>query len=155
MIKNNKFSGFTVVEIMLIIMLVVLLISAIIPFIFYEEEKKSSYAEQKEEQNILLIKNALQFYQLDNGFYPSTKQGLEALVKKPKGHPEPKHWAQYMSDIPVDQWNRAYEYINYDNADHIEIFSCGPPKALQHWWYRIQHSFSPYAQYCKKRELLQ
>lgn len=151
---NNKFSGVTLIEILLFIMLFILASCALIPFIFYAKDIKLSPKERKEQQNILLIKNALKFYKLDNGFYPTTTQGLDALINKPRGKPQPQHWTGYMDKIPVDQWNRAFEYINYDNDKNIEVFSCGPPREKQSWWYYIKHKFSVHAQYCKKRKLM-
>lgn len=118
--------GITLIETMLILMLLVIMTCAIIPFIFYSQQKPQQQA--AENQDILLIKNALNFYKLDNGFYPTTMQGLNALIKKPKTAPVPQHWVPYLSALPVDSWGRPYQYKNTNNGANIELFSCGPPQ---------------------------
>ena len=58
------------------------------------------------------IAGALEIYRLDNRTYPSTSQGLEALVEEPSGSPEPVNWAEggYLPDVPVDPWGNEYVY---------------------------------------------
>lgn len=138
-------TGFTLIEAMLVLMLLVILVSGIIPFIFYTHEPKLSEAERNDQQNILIIKNALNFYKLDNGFYPGNDQGLEALVSKPDNPPVPQHWIQYLPQLPVDQWGQKYQYINDEGSKKIDLSSCGSPPAKQSWWYRLTHYFSKQA----------
>ncbi len=80
----------------------------------------------KVKQDILSIQSALDLYKLDNGFYPSTDQGLEALTVKPTTPPVPRNWKSdgYVQDIPIDPWGEQYQYIN-DN-EKLKIFSYGP-----------------------------
>lgn len=61
-------------------------------------------------QNVLKIENALKLYKLDNGFYPTTEQGLQALVEKPTTDPTPKHWSQYLKNIPENREHKPYHY---------------------------------------------
>ena len=60
------------------------------------------------------IANALDLYRLDNSHYPSTQQGLEALVSKPSGSPEPKNWNAdgYLKGVPEDPWGNQYQYVS-------------------------------------------
>ena len=57
------------------------------------------------------IPTALKLYELDNGFFPSTEQGLDALMKKPVTSPTPQNWnGPYLEKTPVDPWGRPYQY---------------------------------------------
>ena len=69
------------------------------------------------------IGNALEYYRLDNSFYPSTDQGLEALVNKPAGFPEPVNWKPegYLKSLRKDPWGEPYLYINEDRT--IDVYS--------------------------------
>jgi len=80
----------------------------------------------KVKQDILAIQSALDLYKLDNGFYPSTDQGLQALVTKPTTPPVPRNWKSdgYLPELPMDPWGETYQYMN-DN-DKARIFSYGP-----------------------------
>ena len=62
------------------------------------------------EGDFLSMTNALQSYKVITGDYPSTEQGLKALVNKPKVAPVPRRWTQIMAEEPVDPWNRKYQY---------------------------------------------
>jgi len=75
--------------------------------------------------NIQQIGNALEYYRLDNGFYPSTDQGLDALVTEPSGFPEPKKWNPdgYLKSVPEDPWGEPYLYYNEDRS--IDVYSFG------------------------------
>ena len=74
-------------------------------------------------QNIV---NALEMYKLDNGFYPTTEQGLRALYEKPSTTPEPKKWKQYIEVIPKDAWGLDFVYIQPGNHKDFDLFSKGP-----------------------------
>ncbi|MGD8785673.1 MAG: type II secretion system major pseudopilin GspG, partial [Thioalkalispiraceae bacterium] len=69
---------------------------------------------------------ALNRYKLDNYDYPSTEQGLKALVEKPTGSPEPKRWkGPYVKKINQDPWQNEYEYLNPGTHGKIDVFSVG------------------------------
>ena len=72
-------------------------------------------------------KSALELYKLDNGIYPTTDQGLMALVKKPTTSPVPSNWkgGGYVKDLPMDPWNKPYQYKNPGAHGEIDIFSYG------------------------------
>ena len=71
------------------------------------------------------IGNALEYYRLDNGFYPSTEQGISALVDSPSGFPEPNNWNPngYLKSIPEDPWGESYLYFN--EGRDFEVYSFG------------------------------
>ena len=74
------------------------------------------------------MKASLQIYQARNGFYPSTEQGLRALVQKPATEPEPRHWLQLDDQVPRDPWGREYVYRHpgQHNPKEYDLFSAGP-----------------------------
>ena len=71
------------------------------------------------------IGKALEFYRLDNGFYPSTDQGIEALATEPSGFPEPRNWSAegYLKSVPEDPWGEPYLYFNEER--NIEVYTLG------------------------------
>ena len=79
-------------------------------------------------KQIKTLKEALDIYRLHNEFYPSTEQGLVALVTKPTTPPEPKKYVEggYMKIVPLDPWGNPFIYRNHGDNGHIDIISCGP-----------------------------
>jgi general secretion pathway protein G len=64
----------------------------------------------KAESDIMSLQTQLKMYKEGNGFYPTTEQGLEALVTKPHSSPIPEHWFQHYSSLPLDSWQHPYVY---------------------------------------------
>ena len=95
--------GFTLIEIMVVVVILGILGALIVPNIIGRPDEARVAAAQL---NIQQIGNALEYYRLDNGFYPSTDQGLDALVTEPSGFPEPKKWNPdgYLKSVPEDPW---------------------------------------------------
>jgi len=79
----------------------------------------------KAKQDIRALESALNLYKLDNFVYPTTDQGLEALVAKPAGSPEPKNWKRYMDRLPKDPWGATYQYLSPGNKSDVDIYSLG------------------------------
>jgi general secretion pathway protein G len=81
----------------------------------------------KAQQDIHSLESALKMYKLDNFAYPSTDQGLEALVKKPDGNPKPRNYNPkgYLESLPQDPWGNAYLYLNPGEHGEIDIYSLG------------------------------
>ena len=79
----------------------------------------------KAKQDVLAIQNALDLYKLDNGFYPTTEQGLQSLVTKPTSNPVPNDWKAYVQSLPKDPWGRDYLYLNPGLHGEIDIFTYG------------------------------
>ena len=123
-IFNNKaMRGFTLIEVMVVVVILGILAAIIVPKIMSRPEQARIV---KVKQDILAIQSALDLYKLDNSFYPTTDQGLQALVAKPTSDPIPRNWKEggYLQQIPVDPWGEPYQYTN-DN-DKLKIFSYGP-----------------------------
>ncbi|EKD73586.1 MAG: hypothetical protein ACD_45C00254G0003 [uncultured bacterium] len=116
-------SGFTLIEVMVVVVILGILAAIIVPKIMSRPEQARIV---KVKQDILAIQSALDLYKLDNGIYPSTDQGLEALVKKPTSSPIPQNWKSegYLQQLPTDPWGQPYQYVNED--EKLRIFSFGP-----------------------------
>ncbi|NLL36352.1 MAG: type II secretion system major pseudopilin GspG [Fretibacterium sp.] len=115
--------GFTLIEIMVVVVILGLLAALVIPRIGPQvDEAKRTTAQTQ----ISSLENALEMYNLHNGFYPSTQQGLEALVKAPTTSPIPKNFLEggYLKKVPEDPWGNPYIYRN--RSGRIEIISMGP-----------------------------
>jgi len=121
--KPRRMAGFTLIEVMVVVVILGILAAIIVPKIMSRPEQARMV---KVKQDILAIQSALDLYKLDNGMYPSTDQGLQALVTKPSSPPVPSNWKSdgYLQEIPQDPWGEPYQYIN-DN-DKLRIFSYGP-----------------------------
>lgn len=122
---RTKASGFTLIEIMVVIVILGILASLIVPRIMSRPEEAKIV---KARQDIRALESALELYKLDNGIYPTTDQGLMALVKKPASSPVPSNWKSggYVKDLPMDPWNKPYQYLNPGAHGEIDIFSYGP-----------------------------
>lgn len=81
----------------------------------------------KAKQDIRVLESALNLYKLDNFYYPSTQQGLEALVTKPSGEPQPKNYKQggYIKSLPKDPWGNPYQFLSPGVKSDIDIFTLG------------------------------
>lgn len=119
----RKSAGFTLIEIMVVVVILGILAALIVPKIMSRPEQARITSAK---QNITAIQSALDLYKLDNGIYPTTDQGLQALVTQPTTPPIPRDWKSdgYLQDLPVDPWGQAYQYLN-DN-EKLRIFSYGP-----------------------------
>lgn len=116
--------GFTLIEIMVVIVILGILGAMIVPNILGRTEETRITAAKGD---IRAIGNALDLYRLDNFNYPSTDQGLEALVTKPSGFPEPKNWNPdgYLPKLPADPWGNPYQYISPGSHGHYDLYSLG------------------------------
>ena len=122
-IFNKTARGFTLIEVMVVVVILGILAAIIVPKIMSRPEQARIV---KVKQDILAIQSALDLYKLDNSFYPTTDQGLQALVSKPTSDPVPRNWKEggYLQQLPVDPWSEPYQYTNEN--DQLRIFSYGP-----------------------------
>ncbi len=121
---NNRQSGFTLIEVMVVIVILGILAAVVVPRIM---DRPDTARIAKVKQDIRTLESALNLYKLDNFTYPSTDQGLEALVKKPSGEPEPRNWKEggYIDRLPKDPWGNEYQYLNPGVHGPIDIYSLG------------------------------
>ena len=122
-INYRKISGFTRIEVMVVVVILGILAAIIVPKIMSRPEQARLV---KVKQDIMSIQGALDLYKLDNSTYPTTDQGLQALVTKPTSSPQPRNWKSdgYLQEVPVDPWGEPYQYMN-DN-EKLRIFTYGP-----------------------------
>jgi general secretion pathway protein G len=120
----NKQSGFTLIELMVVVVILALLATFVVPQIMDRPEQARVV---KAQQDIRSLESALKMYKLDNFAYPSTDQGLEALVKKPDGNPKPRNYNPkgYLESLPQDPWGNDYLYLNPGEHGEIDIYSLG------------------------------
>lgn len=120
--KSN--AGFTLIEVMVVVVILGILAAVVVPRIM---DKPDEARITKARSDIRAIESALDLYRLDNFVYPSTDQGLEALVSKPAGSPEAKNWKAggYLARMPTDPWGNPYQYLNPGSHGAVDIFSYG------------------------------
>jgi general secretion pathway protein G len=103
--------GFTFIEIMVVVAILAILAALVIPRIMGRTDDAKRTAAKVQIRN---VEGALQLYKLDNGVYPTTEQGLKALVEKPSIGVVPKKWkiGGYLQKLPEDPWGNPYKYFS-------------------------------------------
>lgn len=124
--SRSSQAGFSFIEIMVVVVIIGILISFLAPRIMDRPDEARVIAAK---HDIRTLTSALKLYRLDNGSYPSTEQGLEALVTKPQGGRATKKWRVYLDRIPQDPWDGTYQYINPGVHGDIDILSLGADQA--------------------------
>ena len=121
---TNKQKGFTLLEVMVVIVILGILASLVVPNLLGNKEKAD---QQKAVSDIVALENALDMYKLDNSVYPTTEQGLEALITKPSS-PEPRNYREdgYLKRLPQDPWRNDYLMISPGEHGKIDVYSAGP-----------------------------
>ncbi|MCL2297085.1 MAG: type II secretion system major pseudopilin GspG [Proteobacteria bacterium] len=120
----HRSRGFTLIEIMVVIVILGVLAALIVPkFMDRPDEARITAAQT----DIRTLMNALKLYRLDNQRYPTTEQGLNALVTRPTTPPEPANWKPggYLERLPPDPWGNPYQYLNPGLHGEIDVFSFG------------------------------
>jgi len=122
--SKKRTAGFTLIEVMVVIVILGILAAVVVPRVM-DNPDKARVAKAK--NDIQALESALDLYKLDNFNYPSTDQGLQALVTEPSGTPAAKNWKPggYMKRLPADPWGNAYQYLNPGVNGAIDIFSYG------------------------------
>ncbi|NOI01697.1 type II secretion system protein GspG [Vibrio kanaloae] len=122
--KMKKQSGFTLLEVMVVVVILGILASFVVPNLLGNKEKAD---QQKAITDIVALENALDMYKLDNSVYPTTDQGLDALVSKPTSSPEPRNYRDggYIKRLPNDPWGNEYQYLSPGDNSTIDIFTLG------------------------------
>ena len=122
--RLTKQSGFTLIEIMVVVVIIGILASVVVPRIMDNPDKART---AKAKHDIRSLESALDIYRLDNFVYPTTDQGLEALISLPSSSPEPANWKQggYIKKLSNDPWGNEYLYLNPGEHGEIDIYSLG------------------------------
>jgi len=121
---SKRPSGFTLLEVMVVVVILGILAALVVPKIISRPDEARIIAAK---QDIASLLQALKLYRLDNHRYPSSEQGLQALVVQPTGTPIPANWKAggYIERLPKDPWGNPYQYLNPGVHGEIDVFSLG------------------------------
>jgi general secretion pathway protein G len=121
---HKKQTGFTLLEVMVVIMIIGGMAALIVPNLIGNKSKADI---QKEKSDITALENALDMYNLDNSIYPTTDQGLEALVSEPESTPTARNYRDggYIKRLPQDPWGNDYILNNPGENGKIDVLSVG------------------------------
>ena len=124
---KRKQQGFTLLEIMLVVSIIVIILGVAISKLGNTTAIAKSMRVQADLQ---AIKTQLQLYESMNGFFPSSEQGLQALVTQPQNDPKPTRWYQLFKEMPKDPWGNDYIYRNpgLKNPGGYDLYSAGPDR---------------------------
>ena len=120
--------GFTLIELLVVVAILGILAAIVVPQIMDRPDEAKRVAARAD---IAAIVQALKLYRLDNGSYPTTDQGLMALVQKPTTNPVPPNWNAkgYLTKMPKDPWGGDYQYLSPGVKGEIDVFSLGSDHA--------------------------
>jgi len=116
--------GFTLIEIMVVVVIMGILAALVVPKLMGRADDARITAAK---QDIATLMQALKLYKLDNQRYPSTEQGLQALMSKPTGGPAANGWKAggYVEKLPKDPWGGQYQYLSPGVKSEVDVFSYG------------------------------
>ena len=116
--------GFSLVEILVVLVIMGLLISVVAPTVLNQADDARV---QKVQADFKAIGTALKLYRLDNYVYPTSEQGLEALVEASTLDPEPRNFKKggYLPELPLDPWGRPYLYLSPGENGEFDLYSLG------------------------------
>lgn len=122
--KRKRAAGFTLIEIMVVVVILGILAALIVPNIM---DRPDMARVTRTKQDIRALQTALNLYRLDNYRYPTTDQGLEALVEAPAIEPLPPAYRKggYLERMPKDAWGRPYLYLSPGLHGEVDITSLG------------------------------
>ncbi len=121
-LKKQAQRGFTLIELMVVVVILAVLAVVVVPNLMDRPDEARIV---KAKQDINAIGSALQLYKLDNYNYPTTDQGIEALVTRPTDGPEPKNWKKLLDSVPQDPWGNPYLYLMPGTHGEFDLFTYG------------------------------
>jgi general secretion pathway protein G len=121
----KKVQGFTLLEVMVVIVILGILASMVVPNLLGSQERANM---QKAISDVTALETSLSLYKMDNYDYPTTEQGLEALVDQTDIEPEPRRFPEegYIKRLPKDPWGNEYVLLNPGEQGKMDVFSVGP-----------------------------
>ncbi len=116
--------GFTLIEIMVVVVIMGILAALVVPKLMGRTDDARMIAAR---QDISTVMQGLKLYRLDNQRYPTTEQGLQALISKPTAGPAANGWKTggYIDKLPKDPWGNPYQYLSPGIKDEVDVFSLG------------------------------
>jgi len=126
--SRARIRAFTLIEVMVVVAILAVLAALIVPKVMSRPDEARVVAAR---QDIASLLQALKLYRLDNLRYPTTEQGLAALVTRPTLAPVPSNWKPggYLERLPRDPWGHAYQYLSPGLHGEIDVFSFGADHA--------------------------
>lgn len=122
--QTRKHAGFTLLEVMVVMVIIGILAALIVPNVMGRLDDAKIVAAKSD---IAGLSQGLKLYRLDNGRYPTSEQGLAALVTKPNTEPLPQNWKTngYLDKLPKDPWGHDYKYLQPGVHGEIDVFTQG------------------------------
>jgi len=122
--SRRRIRAFTLIEVMVVIAILAVLAALIVPKVMSRPDEARVVAAR---QDIASLLQALKLYRLDNLRYPTTEQGLAALVTRPSLAPVPPNWKPggYLERLPRDPWGNPYQYLSPGLRGEVDVFSFG------------------------------
>ena len=115
-------AGFTLIELMVVLVIIGVLAALIVPNVLDRADDARVTAARTDVNNVM---QALKLYKLDNQRYPTSEQGLSALIARPTAGPPAPNWKPYLEKLPNDPWGRPYQYLNPGVKGEIDVMSFG------------------------------
>lgn len=122
--RRSAEEGFSLLELMVVVVIMSILALVIVPRVI---DRPDQARIARVQSDLAVLQNALQLYKLDNLRYPTTEQGLSALVERPTRGPEPANWAEggYIDRLPSDPWGGEYQYLSPGVNGEVDVFTFG------------------------------
>jgi general secretion pathway protein G len=125
-LNSGSSRGFTLIEVLVVVAILGILAAIVVPRLMDRPDEAKRIAAKAD---VGAIVQTLKLYRLDNGFYPTTEQGLVALLQKPATNPVPNNWKPYLDRLPKDPWGGDYQYLQPGVRGEIDVFSLGADRA--------------------------
>jgi len=121
---KGRDTGFSLLELMVVVVILSILALVIVPRVIDRPDQARAARAQSD---ISAIVSAVELYRLDNYRYPTTEQGLAALVTQPNSDPVPANWSSggYMDRLPKDPWGQLYQYLSPGVHGEFDVFTYG------------------------------